>query len=297
MIKQFIILITGLSACVTGISQELLCEVNVLSPKAQEENVAIYDLLKTTIEEFMNTRKWTDDDYELYERIECSIQITIDKATDQTRFEASMQIQSSRPVYNSDYKTPVFLVNDNDFNFTFQPNTLIQFSLDQHRDNLSSVLGYYAYYILGKDYDSFSPLGGTDYYLKAQQVVSNCQNAAESGWRPAESDRNRYWLVENILSQSFAPLRDINYSLHREGFDLMYNSPDAVRTKMIDDLKSLRSIHQIRPSSYNMQLFFLAKVDEIMNIFREAPTAEKTQIRDLLTVIDPGNISKYEQLK
>lgn len=297
MKKLVIILLALLLNHTYSNSQELLCEVSVLSPKAQEENVAIYDILKSSIEEFMNNRKWTDDDYEFYERIECNIQITIDNAISQTQFDASIQIQSSRPVYNSDYKTPVFVANDNDFSFSFQPNTLIQFSLDQHRDNLSSVLGFYAHYILGMDYDSYSPLGGTDYFLKAQQVVSNCQNAGESGWRPSEGNRNRYWLVENILSQTFAPLRNINYSYHRQGFDLMYSSADAIRTKIIDDLKTLRSIHQIKPTSYNMQLFFIAKSDEILNIYRDSSEEEKSSVRDLLTVIDPGNIPKYERLK
>jgi len=276
-------------------SQELLCEVSVLAPKAQEENVAIYDVLKTSIEEFMNNRKWTDDDFELHERIECNIQVRIDNAVTQNQFEASIQIQSSRPVFNSDYKSPVFIVNDNSFNIFFQPNTLIQFSLDQHRDQLSSILGFYAYYILGMDYDTFSPQGGTEYYLKAQQVVGNCQEAG-SGWT-ANGANNRYWLIENILSQSFAPLRDIAYTYHREGLDLLHSSADAARTYMAEQLSKLRKIHQIRPSSYNMQLFFNAKSDEIVNLFKEAPDEEKSTLRELLLVIDPGNISKYEQLK
>lgn len=282
---------------VATLSQELICEVSVLSPKAQEENVAIYDILRGSIEEFMNNRKWTDDDYEFYERIECNIQITIDNAVSQTQFDASIQIQSSRPVYNSDYKTPVFLVNDNDFSFSFQPNTLIQFTPDQHRDNLSSVLGFYAYYMLAMDYDSFSPLGGTEYFLKAQQVVSNAQNAGESGWRPSEGDRNRYWLVENILSQTFAPLRDINYVYHRDGFDNLYTAPDAIRPLLITELNKLSSIHQIKPTSYNMQLFFLTKADEIINIYRESTDEDKKAIRDLLSILDPGNIPKYDRLK
>tara|TARA_B100000795_G_scaffold19664_1_gene13071 strand:+ start:10762 stop:11655 length:894 start_codon:yes stop_codon:yes gene_type:complete len=297
MNKLVIIILAFVLTQTTSNSQELLCEVSVLSPKAQEENVAVYDILKSSIEEFMNSRKWTDDDYEFYERIECNIQITIKNAISQTQFDASIQIQSSRPVYNSDYKTPVFIANDNDFSFSFQPNTLIQFSTDQHRDNLSSVLGFYAYYILGMDYDSYSPLGGTDNFLKAQQVVSNCQNAGESGWRPSENKRNRYWLVENILSQTFAPLRDINYTYHRQGFDLMYSSADAIRTRIVDDLNTLRSIHQIKPTSYNMQLFFIAKSDEILNIYRDSSEDEKRRVRDLLMVIDPGNISKYERLR
>jgi len=296
--KRFIGLVLGVFLfSVATLSQEFVCQVNILSPKAQEENVAIYDILKGNIEEFMNNRKWTDDDYEFYERIECNIQITIDNAVSQTQFDASIQIQSSRPVYNSDYKTPVFLVNANDFSFSFQPNTLIQFSTDQHRDNLSSVLGFYAYYMLAQDYDSFSPLGGTEYYLKAQQVVSNAQNAGESGWRPSEGNRNRYWLVENILSQTFAPLRDINYVYHRQGFDLLYESPDAIRPLLVTELKKLQSIHQVKPTSYNMQLFFLTKADEIINVFREASTEDKKTIRELLSVLDPGNIPKYDRLQ
>jgi hypothetical protein len=267
----------------------------VLAPNVKEENAAIYDVMKTTIQEFMNNRKWTDDDFELNERIECNVQITIENAVTQNQFEARIQIQSSRPVYNSDYKTPAFVVNDNNFNINFQPNTLIQFSLDQHRDQLSSILGFYAYYILGMDYDTFSPLGGTDYFLKAQQVVSNCQEAG-SGWT-ASGSKNRYWLVENILSQSFSPLRDLAYTYHREGLDLLYTTPDDTRSSMAQQLATLRKVHQIRPSSYNMQLFFNAKSDEIINLFKQAPAEEKSALKDLLFIIDPGNITKYEQLK
>jgi Domain of unknown function (DUF4835) len=203
----------------------------------------------------------------------------------------------SRPVYNSDYKTSLLSVNDRDFEFTFQENTMVQWSSDQHRDNLSSVLAYYAYYILGTDYDSFSPEGGTPWYLICQTIVLNAQGAPEPGWKSNEKgQQNRYWLVENILSQSFKPMRDCMYNYHRQGFDHMYNNVTEARKAMADALVGLRNVHKIRPSSYNMQVFFYAKADEIVTVFKPTEIAEKQRVYDLTKQVDPGNISKYEKM-
>ena len=281
---------------VIGHSQELNCNISILTPQLQSADPRLFEVLELAAEEFMNDRKWTNDDFSLEERIEVSIQITIMEELSLTSFKGSIQVQSSRPVYNSDYKTPLFFANDNDFQITFLENTLIQFSLDQHRDNLSSVLAYYAYMILGMDYDSFSPKGGTAYYLKAQQIVNNAQNAGEAGWRSSEGQRNRFWLVENILNQTFAPLRDCVYTYHRRGFDLLFEDMETGRKNIADALIELRKIHQIKPSSYNMQLFFYPKVEELINLFAPTPVDEKTRVYNLLRLVDPGNIQGYERI-
>jgi hypothetical protein len=146
------------------------------------------------------------------------------------------------------------------------------------------------------DYDSYSLNGGTDYYLKAQQIVANAQMAAESGWKSGEGQKNRYWLVENILSQSFAPLRKCIYNYHRLGFDKLYTNIEEGRLVIADALLELRRVHQIRPSSYNLQVFFYPKVDEIINLFKPASEEEKTRVYNVLKLVDPGNIQDYERI-
>lgn len=282
--------------CAAANAQELNCQVTVMAPQINNIEASIFETMEATIQEFMNGRKWTNDFFDFDERIECSMQITISEAPSQTQFRGSIQIQSSRPVYNSDYKTSVFSINDQNIDLTFLPNSILQFSLDQHRDNLSSLLGFYAYMIIGMDYDTFSLEGGTQYFLNAQTVVANASNSASSGWKASDGPKSRFAYVENILSQTFKPLRKCLYRYHRHGWDKTYEEMEVARLEMSDALLDLRSIHKIRPSSYNLQMFFFAKSDEIVNLFTPAPQEEKLRLYNLLTTVDPGNISKYEKM-
>ncbi|WP_306642845.1 DUF4835 family protein [Sanyastnella coralliicola] len=294
--KRLVALSLLLAAFIGGVqAQELNCQVQVQAPQVNNVDPSRFQTLEESVRDFMNSRKWTNDYFELEERIECNILITINSAANQNSFSGSIQIQSSRPVYNSDYKAPVFTVNDGDFAFTFLDNALIQFSIDQHRDNLSSTLAYYAYMIIGMDYDTFSPEGGTEHFLKAQTIVANAQNAGDAGWKASEGQRNRYWLVENILSQTFRPLRACLYKYHRDGFDKLYSDPDGGRKAISDAIIDMRNIHRIKPSSYNVQLFFAAKNVELVKLFEVAPDPEIQRILPVLKELDPGNISRYEQ--
>jgi hypothetical protein len=252
--------------------------------------------MEENIQEFMNGRRWTDDQILFEERIECSFQITISEAPSATTFKGTLQVQSSRPVYNSDYNTSMLLVNDNDFDISWDGSSTIQFSIDQYRDNLSSVLAYYAYMVLGMDYDSMGLESGTPYYLKAQTIVANAQNSGPSGWKASQGQQNRYWLVENMLSQTFRPVRNCLYYYHRMGLDQLFDDVERGRLAMADALIEMRQTHRIRPSSYNLQLFFLAKSDEILKVFGPAPEAEKARLLPVLKQMDPGNISKYDSI-
>jgi hypothetical protein len=173
---------------------------------------------------------------------------------------------------------------------------MIQWSNDQHRDELSSILAFYAYFILAHDYDSFANEGGTDHFLTCQTIVNNAQNAGGTGWRANEKgQQNRYWLIENILSQTFKPLRSCMYNYHRQGFDKLYSSDVAgARNTIAEAILGLKEIHKVRPSSYNLQIFFYAKADELVNLFKPVDAAEKQRVYDALKQIDPGNITKYE---
>lgn len=278
-------------------AQELDCKVNILLPQQVISPPELFNTMKSTIAEFVNNRKWTRDTWNQDERIECTMQITIEQQVDIRTFKGSIQVSSSRPVYNSDYKTPVLNVNDRNFQFTFQENTMIQWSNDQHRDNLSSVLAYYSNLIIGMDYDTFSMEGGTEQYLTCQTIVTNAQSAAEEGWRANEKgQQNRYWLIENLLTQTFKPIREALYNYHRQGMDKMYQDLQGARNTMSEALLNLKNIHKIKPSSYNMQVFFYAKSDEVVNIYKPLPAEEKQRIYDLCKLIDPGNINKYEKI-
>ncbi|MDA0303898.1 MAG: DUF4835 family protein [Bacteroidetes bacterium] len=276
--------------------QELNCRVQLIAPQIANVEGSIFESLEEAIQEFVNGRRWSNDDFLFEERIECNIQITISEAPTATSFKGSIQVQSSRPVYNSDYNTPMLLVNDGDFEIAWDGSSNIQFSPDQYRDNLSSILAYYAFMVLGMDYDSMVLDGGTPYYLKAQTIVANAQNAGPSGWKASQGQQNRYWLVENMLSQTFRPVRNCLYYYHRMGLDRLYDDVERGRLTMADALIEMRQTHRIRPSSYNLQLFFLAKSDEILKVFGPAPDAEKTRLLPVLKQMDPGNISKYDSI-
>jgi len=278
-------------------AQELNATVNVLIPQQVSSPPELFNTMKSNITEFLNGRKWSKDTWQNSERIQCTFQITIEQQVDNRSFKGSLQVTSSRPVYNSEYKTSVLNINDRDFEFQFQENTMIQWSNDQHRDNLSSVLAFYANLILAMDYDTFAMEGGTDYYLMCQTIINNAQNAPESGWRSNEKGRqNRFWYIENILSQTFKPIREMSYNYHRKGLDKLSIDQQAGVDNMTTALMGLKDVHRIKPSSYNMQVLFYAKADEIVNIYTPRSMEERQAISELCKLIDPGNITKYEKI-
>ena len=278
-------------------AQELNATVNVLIPQQVSSPPELFNTMKSNITEFLNGRKWSKDTWQNSERIQCTFQITIEQQVDNRSFKGSLQVTSSRPVYNSEYKTSVLNINDRDFEFQFQENTMIQWSNDQHRDNLSSVLAFYANLILAMDYDTFAMEGGTDYYLMCQTIINNAQNAPESGWRSTEKGRqNRFWYIENILSQTFKPIREMSYNYHRKGLDKLSIDQQAGVDMMTTALMGLKDVHRIKPSSYNMQVLFYAKADEIVNIYTPRSMEERQAISELCKLIDPGNITKYEKI-
>lgn len=278
-------------------AQELQCQVTVNTSRVQSNVMRIYESMQNDIRDFMNSRKWTSDNFTATEKIQCNLFITITEQIGTTKFKATLQVQSSRPIYNSSYNSAVLNINDNQFEFEYVENTALNFSPDQFRSNLTSVLAFYAYFIIATDYDTFSKNGGTPYYSLARQVVNNAQSAAQSGWRAFESNQNRYWLVENILNSPFIPFRECLYEYHRLGLDIMYNDPIEGRTNISRALEKIKRVHQTNPSSYNVQVFFQAKADEAVGIYSNAQPTEKAQILSILQLVDAGNLKKYNTLK
>jgi len=288
---------------IVAAAQELNCSVQVLlqlqKGSAQQESSADKKILQTlqqSIFEFMNNRKWTNDVIQQDERIECSVVISVTDKGAADEFRGTIQVQARRPVYKASYNSLVLNVLDKNFAFKYIEYQPLEFSESTYLTNLTSVLAYYAYIIIGTDYDSFSMEGGSPYFQKAQTIVSNAQSTNESGWKSFEDNNNRYWIVENIQNFTFKPMRECMYKYHRLGFDAMADDLAAGRAAVLQSLLLLKKVHEIKPSSYSMQLFFLAKADEIVNLFSLAEPAERTKVMELLNEVDPANSAKYGKM-
>jgi hypothetical protein len=280
-------------------AQEFNCRVAILAPqlKSSPENTEIFQALEGSLNEFVNGTKWSNDIFLDHEKIDCSIQITINAKNGSSDFVGTIQVSSSRPVFNSNYKSRLFNFNDEKLNFSYQRGEAIIFTPDRHQNNLADVMAFYIYMMLAYDYDSFSPDGGSVYFNKAQQIVSNCQTANAPGWKAAEGKRSRYFLVDNALGNVFKPLRECYYTYHREGFDKYYENPSLAVAKILESLQKLEQIHKTQPNSINVQNFFTAKADELVSVFMETSQEITTKAYIILVKLDPGNISKYNQLK
>lgn len=279
-------------------AQELNCQVDVIYPGIQGVNTDIFDKLKEDIFEFMNNRRWTNDKFTIEERINCSMIINItDARASSNTYKADIQVISSRPVFNTDYNSPIINLKETNFTFDYLTNTQFSFNADQFQNNLVSTLAYYAYMIIGYDYDTFSLQGGTPYYQQAQRIVQSAQASNYSAWKAYSSDKNKYWLVEDILHKTFEPLRQTLYTYHREGLDIMSDKAQLGRQKILASLQNFNQIHRIKPMAYVTQVFFTAKSDEIVNIFKKAPDAERNTAYEILSKVDPGNQAKYERMQ
>lgn len=295
--KKIIVFAVVVLASLNAIGQELNCQVQVLSPQIQgTTEKRIFDNLQKQIFEFVNNTKWTTDIYSAEERINCTMTITVNEKVSTDEYKATIQILSTRNAFKSSYNTTLFNHQDAEFQFRYVEFQPLDFSINQHMSNLTSVLAYYSYIILAFDYDSFSLNGGTPWWQKAQTIVANAQNATEKGWKSSESTKNRYWLVENMLQPLFAPLRECIYKYHRLGFDVMYQDVEGGRAVVFEALKSLEAIHNQRPLSFPMQVFFNAKYNEIVSLFSGGTTEEKSKVVPLLQKIDPGHGITYQRI-
>jgi len=296
-VQKLIIFIWILLTPVLSISQELKCTVQVLSSQIQSSDKRVFQTLKNAIYEFMNNRKWTNDVFDDEERIDCSVLLNIanwDRASD---FSGTIQIQMRRTIYNSSYDSKLLNLVDKHFHFNYLEYDPLEFSEGAYITNLTSILAFYAYIIIGLDYDSYSPLGGTQYIQKAQNIVNNAMGSEEIGWNSFGVKKNRYYLADNLLNQMYRPLRNCYYSYHRLGLDKMSEDVNASRAVITQGLLGLEEIHQRQQGSYLLQIFFDTKGDEIVNIYKQANDAEKTQIVRLLSKIDPGHTTKYVKIK
>ena len=280
-------------------AQELNARVQVLAPSVPNIDKRNVEVLQTAIRDFLNNNKWSTETYSPTERIECNIVITITDWDGNANYKAEAQLQSSRPVFGTAYSSTILNLSDKDFDFTYTEGQSLDFSDQNFISNLSSLLGFYAYTIIGLDKDSFSSMGGTNFYKKALTQLNNAQASGAKGWKPADGLRNRYWLNENLLNKSFEDLRLFIYDYHFNGLDRLQENTNRGVKKMVSIVATLMQMDKQRVGSIFPNFFFAAKADEMVNIF-SVPTGDPTdriKAYNLLAEIDPANINKYEALK
>ena len=296
MIKQ-ILLIGFLFASLASYAQELNCTVSINATQVQTTERTVFRDMKTAIEQFMNSRKWTNDSYKNYEKINCNMLITITRMPSVGNFAASVQIQSARPVYNTNYSTLVFNFADRDWEFEYVESLPLEYNDNTYTTNLTSMLALYAYMIIGVDYDTFSELGGSPYFQRALQVVNNAQQSNRPGWQSMQNNRSRYWIVENFNNPQMTDLRKALYSYHRLGLDTFDEDPDKSREVILKGLKDIKKVRDINPTAVIIVSFFDAKGKELANIFSSGNIQVRREAYDVIKAIDPSsNRANYEKI-
>ena len=297
MNKALIIFLGSLLISFNTSSQELDCRIQVSGPGLPEAERLILQTLQSDLYEFMNQRNWTNYQFKREERIEASITITIQEKAGTDEFRGSLQIQSRRPIYGTSYSSPIINHQDRDFSFRYTENMPLEYDGNTFMSNLTEVLAFYAYLIIGFDFDTFSPMGGTPYFEEAQGIVNRAQNAQERGWKSFESQRNRYWMIENLFNTTYSQARQALYQYHRLGFDKMTDNMEIARGEVTKALEMLQRVHRQRPGSLLMQMILTAKSDELVNLYNQATPMDKSKAIQILTEIDPSNASKYRDIE
>ena len=296
--KFFSILFVFLSSA--AFSQELSCNVEITAQKLQSTDPKVFKTLKTSVYEFLNSRKWTDDVFRVEERIECSLFINVTEETSLNIYRAQLNIQSSRPVFNSDYSSVLLNHIDKDWVFGYSEYQPLNFNENDFISNLTSMLAFYAYLMIGLDYDSYSLNGGTPYYQKAQTIIntipSNLSSDLAPGWKPFDNDKNRYWIIDNLLNVQYGPMRESSYLYHRQGLDVMYENTNNGRQIILSSLRKVSEVAEEYPNKIIIKMFFNAKSEELINIFAGAPPNEKANAIQLLYKADPTNSSNYAKI-
>jgi hypothetical protein len=297
MRKLLAIFIALFIGSVTINAQELIAKVTINADKIQGINPQLIQSLEKSITEFLNGQNFTEFIFETNERIDCSFFITIKEITNNNEIKSELQIQARRNAFNSMYYTPLFLFKDDNVNFTFTENSVISITESSFESNLSAVLTYYAYVIIGLDADSYARLGGTPFYEKAERITNLAQSTTETGWKAFESTKNKYALITNLLDESLRSFRNFFYEYHRLALDEMHISVDKGRTKIAEGMPILRASYRSRPSAIVLQIFTESKVDELLSIFEKGTASEKKIVYETLTTVSPSLSNKLEKLR
>ena len=276
-------------------AQELNCSLVVNAQQTGNENVQVFKTLEKQLNEFVNNTTWTNKSFKPQERINCSMVITIQNY-DSDLFQGTLQIQSSRPVFNSSYSTPVYSFNDRDFTFRYLEFQNLVFNPNQFESNLVSVLAFHIYMILGLDADSFQLHGGDDHFKQAQTILNFSQQENYKGWKVEDGNQTRYILIDNMLSPTFEEFRTAMYAYHLKGLDEMSTNPKKGKAQISDAIQELNAMNSRRPNSFLMRVFFDAKAQEIQDIFSDGPSVDITDLVSILTKIAPTHASKWRNI-
>lgn len=294
--RKHILILSIFLMSFTALGQELNCDVQINTDQIQASDKSVFETMQKAIFEFMNNRKWTNYNYGVEERIDCTILITFSNWDGGDKFRASINLVLKRPIYNSSYNSTVLNYIDREFQIDYAMFQSLDFNPNVFSSNLTSVIAYYVYIFIGMDFDTFSRHGGTPFYEEAQNIVNAAGNSNAKGWKPYESQKNRYWMVENMLNAKYNGLRDFLYEYHRQGLDIMYEDPDKGRAVILRSLDRLEQIKRDRPNLFMLQLVLEAKIFEFINIFSEGTPAEKTKAVNKLKVIDPSQTERYDEI-
>ena len=295
--KAFSIYILLACLSLKAVAQDLNARIQIVSPKIQSTNKRIFQTLETAMKDFLNGRKWSADAILPQERIECNFILNITAWDGSSSFSGELQVQSSRPVYGTTYTSTLLNVNDKDIDFTYTEGQSIDFTDQNFQSNLSSIMAFYAYIIVGMDYDSFSKFGGTNYFAAAQNVATNAQTSSSKGWKAFDGNINRYWLAENLNNKLYLPLRGFIYDYHRNGLDVMADNAGKGRKVISGILPVLAEVDRQRLGSMFPLVFFTAKSDELVSIFTKTDSQERLQAMNILSQADPANGLKYQTLQ
>jgi hypothetical protein len=284
------------SLVLTARSQELFCNVEVSSQQIQGSDKRVYESMRNAIYEFMNNQMWTNYTLKYNEKIECSILINVTERPSNDYFLCDMTLALRRPVFNSSYNSVLFNFIDKDIEIEYIENQPLDFNVGMFSSNLTSILAYYAYIMIGLDFDSFMLNGGDPYYEAASMIVNSAQSSTYSGWNSSEGTKNRFWLLENLTNPAYSGIRDFLYEYHRLGLDVMYDKPEEGRKTILATLEYLQKVKQSRPGLLILQIISDSKRDEYVNVFSEGTPAEKTNAVKFLNEIDPSNAMTYQKI-
>jgi hypothetical protein len=303
MKSRIILIILFINQCLSQAnSQELAARVSVSAVRVSSNvDKKIFATLQNQLNTLLNNRKWTNDNFQLSEKIECSFLLNIENTLETNVYKATLNIQAARPVFNSTYKSAIVNFIDEDVAFKFVEFQPVEFNenrvqgTDAQAANLPAIFAYYAYMIIGLDYDSFSPKGGEPYFRKAQSIVTNAPEGRNiSGWRVFDGQRNRYWLNENLINNKYNLIHDIIYSHYRAGLDKMYEAENEARTNILQSLTQLDAFNKENANTMILSFLMQGKVQEYVGIFKKGTPEQKSKAVELLSVLDVVNSTRYK---
>ncbi len=277
-------------------AQELNCTITVNADKIPGSNKQIFTTLQNSLNEFVNQKRWTNFNYKPQEQISCNLTLTILEQTG-NEFRGHVQIQSSRPIYNSTYLTPVFNFKDDNLSFQYTEYEPLQFNENSFESNLVSIVTYYVYTILGMDADTFTLNSGTRFFIKAQDVLVQAQQSGYTGWNQNDGTKSRFTLIDNILSPTYKLFRVAMYEYHKNGLDFMSQDKKNAKQKIATSILGLKTIYDTRPNAFLLRIFMDSKANEIVDIFSDGPRFDTFKLKEDLLRISPINASKWNEIK